>query len=688
MKKSVTTLVLTTILIIFQTLFVKGSDDSLQIKLISAKHDTIRIELLNQLAFANRVNDPEKALQYANIAGEMSFRNSYVKGLLNSIKIKAIAYKYLGQYEKSMDLILKALKLAEIINDEVQVSNCYNVIGSIYQAKNNYDMAISYFGKSFVIEMKLGNIEQASIRLYNIGTVYEIKKNIDAALTLYKKSLKLEEQLNREEGIMYALYGIGGILIDKGDFVNAEVNLIRALKLSEKNNNTSGISYCTYELGRLYMKLNQNDKAIEYYTKSYTLAISINEKSQLKDVYSGLSTLYSTMGDYQKAYYFLTKYNDVYDSINSSESNEKISALINKYEIDKRDREVELLFKENEIKKLELQQSKNFRNYFIFMSLIVLIILGIRYSKKQKNTKATQTNQEPSLKLKKLSLIKIDFDRLMYSKAFWITTLNIYFFLYMLLFQPFGLINMDWIEKSIVLAIYTSFSLLITLIGIALLPKINKYFLDKSQIVKSIAIVSVVIVVYSLLIWLFHEFQSSQSLSFAFLLETVVYILIVSIFPIIIALLLSERMIYAQYIDKFPIVEEVVETESLEANVVDEDLMLNIETDNISETIQLLKSKLICIEANDNYSAVYYEKNGKVQKTLYRITLKRIESSLIIYEEFIRCHKSYIVNIDYLLKIVGNSQKSKMVIKNLDFEIPISRNFPNQILQSLKKGED
>jgi DNA-binding LytR/AlgR family response regulator len=206
--------------------------------------------------------------------------------------------------------------------------------------------------------------------------------------------------------------------------------------------------------------------------------------------------------------------------------------------------------------------------------------------------------------------------------------------------------------------------------------------------VKSIAIVSVVIVVYSLLIWLFHEFQSSQSLSFAFLLETVVYILIVSIFPIIIALLLSERMIYAQYIDKFPIVEEVVETESLEANVVDEDLMLNIETDNISETIQLLKSKLICIEANDNYSAVYYEKNGKVQKTLYRITLKRIESSLIIYEEFIRCHKSYIVNIDYLLKIVGNSQKSKMVIKNLDFEIPISRNFPNQILQSLKKGED
>jgi hypothetical protein len=80
------------------------------------------------------------------------------------------------------------------------------------------------------------------------------------------------------------------------------------------------------------------------------------------------------------------------------------------------------------------------------MSLIVLIILGIRYSKKQKNTKATQTNQEPSLKLKKLSLIKIDFDRLMYSKAFWITTLNIYFFLYMLLFQPFGLINTFWIK--------------------------------------------------------------------------------------------------------------------------------------------------------------------------------------------------------------------------------------------------
>jgi DNA-binding LytR/AlgR family response regulator len=147
-------------------------------------------------------------------------------------------------------------------------------------------------------------------------------------------------------------------------------------------------------------------------------------------------------------------------------------------------------------------------------------------------------------------------------------------------------------------------------------------------------------------------------------------------------------MIYAQYIDKFPIVEEVEETQQEELSVEHADLMLNIETDNISETIEMLKSKLICIEANDNYSAVYYEKNGKIQKTLYRITLKKIESSLIIYEEFIRCHKSYIVNIDYLVKIVGNSQKSKMIIKNLDFEIPISRNFPNQILQSLKKREE
>lgn len=657
------------------------TNDSIQLKLLMAKHDTVRIEILNNIAFSLRINEPEKSLIYTNISIDLSMRNGYLNGLLNALKVKAITYMHLGQYEKSMDLSIKALKLADLSKNQVQISNCYNTIGSIYQAKDNYDMAIYYFEKSFKIEILLRNIEQASIRLYNIGTVYELKNNLNTAMALYQKSLTFEEQLKSDEGIIYALYGIGGILTKKGDFQNAENTLLRALSLSEKRNDKSSISYCTSELGNLYYKWNKYDLAISFYTRSLGIADSIQEKNQLKNIFHGLSAIYEKKGDFTHGYQYLKKYQEAYEDINGVESNDKIAELNKKYEIEKRDKEVELLVKDNEIKRLELNQNKNFRNYFIFMSILILIILGTKISKNQHRfpTKSTPRNNRIHTIF---NILNNDIDRLVYSKTFWIIALNTFFTVYLILFQPFGINTLPVIEKIIIIAIYASFLILLSLLTLPMIYKYSIYF-GKIKLINKYLIISISnIILLTVFIWLFYGLQIKEHLTFNLLIEVALNIVIVSIPPAIIAFLLSEQMIYAQYIEKF------TSEDGNKSDKNDEpDFKLIIATDNVSETIEIAKSKFICVEANDNYSAVYYEKNGKIQKDLYRITLKKIETSLIIHEEFIRCHKSYIVNVNHLEKITGNSQKYKMKLMNLDFEIPISRNFPSQILQSLKKRE-
>jgi tetratricopeptide (TPR) repeat protein len=666
------------LILLFSTPYLSfGDNEEFQLKLISAKHDSVRIDLLNNEAYALRAVNPQKALKYLDIASEISMRNVSVKGILNTLKVRAIVYKYVGAYDKSMDFALKALKLAEISQDKGQISNCYNIIGSIYQAKTNYTMAINYFSKSAEIELVLGNLAQASIRLYNIGTVFDMSGDKDAALKLYKRSLGIEEYLKSDEGIMYALYGIGGVLSDNGNYVEAEVYLNRALALSEKYDNLSGISYCTYELGELYMHTNRDQMAIISFTRSYQLADSISEMNQLKDVYKGLSDLYSKQGNFKLAFDFLTKYSKVYEAINNSESNTKIAELTNRYEIDKRDREYQLLLKENQIKQLEVTQTKNVRNYFFLMSIMIVVLLSFTY-KKNKNGISLGIFK----KLKHQEEMVKKFENLLYSKQFWVVVLNVYFLLYMLLFQPFSLIHMGWGEKSIIIAIYSSILLLISLLFVIFEPKFNNYFIEKSQLFKTGLVVIVTWFMLSMFISIFNSLQFDESFNFRSYLLVLLDIVIVSIFPIIFSFIFGERMMYARYIDKLK--TDTSEQEQVSTVNINEDIELDIETDNISENITMVKSKLICVEANDNYSAVYFEKNGKIHKKLYRITLKKIESSLIIYEEFIRCHKSYIVNINHLKKITGNSQKYKMVMNLIEMEIPVSRNFPNQLLQALK----
>ena len=57
------------------------------------------------------------------------------------------------------------------------------------------------------------------------------------------------------------------------------------------------------------------------------------------------------------------------------------------------------------------------------------------------------------------------------------------------------------------------------------------------------------------------------------------------------------------------------------------------------------------------------------------------------HQEIIRCHKSYIVNLCNVEKLLGNAQGYKLVMSNMDKQIPVSRNFPKEMIQKLKSGD-
>jgi len=150
-------------------------------------------------------------------------------------------------------------------------------------------------------------------------------------------------------------------------------------------------------------------------------------------------------------------------------------------------------------------------------------------------------------------------------------------------------------------------------------------------------------------------------------------------------MLFSERITYAQNLKDIPL-EAIAQhqIEQPEETLVDEESLITIKTDNVGESIQLSQKQIICFEANDNYTAIYYLVNTKIKKELYRITLKKLEIQLLEFKEIIRCHKSYIINITHLERISGNAQGFKMHLRNLDFEVPVSRSFPRQIIDNLK----
>ncbi|MFI1773334.1 LytTR family transcriptional regulator DNA-binding domain-containing protein [Thalassobellus citreus] len=95
---------------------------------------------------------------------------------------------------------------------------------------------------------------------------------------------------------------------------------------------------------------------------------------------------------------------------------------------------------------------------------------------------------------------------------------------------------------------------------------------------------------------------------------------------------------------------------------------------NTKENLLLDPQDIAFIQGDGNYCSVNWYNNNILSKTVLRITLKQLETQLRPFSYLIRCHKSYIVNMDKSVKTVGNSKSSFIESPLFSIRIPISRN--------------
>lgn len=78
------------------------------------------------------------------------------------------------------------------------------------------------------------------------------------------------------------------------------------------------------------------------------------------------------------------------------------------------------------------------------------------------------------------------------------------------------------------------------------------------------------------------------------------------------------------------------------------------------------------LKAMENYVEIWYEEKGQIQHQLVRTTMNSGEQTLS--PEFMRCHRSYLVNRKNIRSISANSRGGTLVLSlgTQTFEIPIS----------------
>ncbi len=99
---------------------------------------------------------------------------------------------------------------------------------------------------------------------------------------------------------------------------------------------------------------------------------------------------------------------------------------------------------------------------------------------------------------------------------------------------------------------------------------------------------------------------------------------------------------------------------------------LTIKT-NTQEKLNLDPQDIAYVEGEGNYCTVYWHEEGLLQNRILRVTLKQLEEQFITSESIIRCHKSFIINLNEDLKLSGNAKGHFFSSPFFPIKIPVSR---------------
>ncbi len=93
------------------------------------------------------------------------------------------------------------------------------------------------------------------------------------------------------------------------------------------------------------------------------------------------------------------------------------------------------------------------------------------------------------------------------------------------------------------------------------------------------------------------------------------------------------------------------------------------------DTIRLSISDIILVKSADNYVEILYTDGNALKKKLLRNTLNHIEQQLKPFAPFIRCHRTFIINIDHTSSIIRRMNSYQLTFRDLDEQVPISRQY-------------
>ena len=315
----------------------------------------IKSEALHHITLILRHSGRYKqAIKYANesiaLLEELDKPNPiYHAKLYNGL---GIIYKDKGEFESALYNFIQALDLIE--NEEgngvaTQRAGIFMNIAVIHNHNNLFDKSISYLNRALSLMEQANSIKGVLYCYITYGNIYSKRKDYHNAERYYLKALQLTEQDDNLSQLKAAIYNNLSIVAEhRKDYKLALAYSHQSLQIKQKLRNVLPIAISYHRIGYITCILDNVEEGLHYLLLSLDLTKEIGAKAETVAVLERIALVYEGLGDYKKAYEFLKEHNKIKTSVFGEERAQTIAEMEMKHELEKKEREAEILRKAQE----------------------------------------------------------------------------------------------------------------------------------------------------------------------------------------------------------------------------------------------------------------------------------------------------------------------------------------------------
>jgi signal transduction histidine kinase len=388
-----------------------------------------KVKALCDLCWEYRLINSDTALMFGHQALNISRLSGDKAGIAQSYNDMGIIYLDKGSLNKALEYFTNSLILRDELSDSVGIAASYNKIGIVYQKQGKLDLAlenqmdalkiyealnknlwISYTQNNIaIINYNIGNLETAleyhhralSTRLklndeYGVASSYCNIANVELALfdTLpaiknYENALRIFRIMKDREAESVQLANLGGIYLNQKDYSRALISLNKSLEIREGLKDKKAIASSLLKLGRLYLETGEYQQAYAFLSRAMTLSSEIGVIAEQIQSYNDLSKLFISIGNKDSSYKYLDLYTLTIDSLYSARLDQQIIDAQTKYDVERKDKDLELYRSKTELaeSKLKLRKLGIWLLTFMVISISGLAVFML-YRRKQKQKEA------------------------------------------------------------------------------------------------------------------------------------------------------------------------------------------------------------------------------------------------------------------------------------------------------------